>query len=162
MKKLFALVLALCLLCAVTACGEKAASVTHNFDGLTITLPEDFINLSDEDFAQGLLFCFGRDPIAINGLKEEKATFQAYGLDLTLEQYATFMMKSNNVSGTLEEKDGIYTFTYEAANDGISYTYVVTARESEAAFWTVQSYCPTDDYHKVKNEMWKYLTSVTV
>ena len=101
---------------------------------------------------------FGNDPIAINGLREEKATFAAYGLDLDLEDYGTLLMRSNNVSGTPEKTDGIYTFSYEAGD----MTYVVTLYETDTAFWTVQGYCPTADYSKVKNDIWDILSSVTV
>ena len=156
MKKLILLLLAISL--CLAACGAEEATTPHVYEDLTIQIPSDYIELSDEEFAEGLTFIFGKDPIAVNGLREEKATFQAYGLNLDLQTYGNLLIKSNNVSVQLEEKDGILTFTYASGD----YTYMVTLWETEEAFWTVQAYCPTADFNKVKGNMWQILSSVTV
>ena len=156
MKKLFALILVLSL--CLTGCGTKPAAPSYAFEDLSIQVPEDYINLSDEDFAADLAFVFGKDPIAVNGLREEKATFEAYGLSLDLESYGRFVILANNVSATLEQTDGIYTFSYTSGD----FTYVVTVWETETAFWTVQAYCPNENYGSVKDDMWEILSSVTV
>ena len=156
MKKLFALLLVLSLF--LTGCGTKEASVSHSIEDLTIRIPAGYIDLTGEDFAADLAFVFGRDPIAVNGLREEKSTFEAYGLNLDLQSYGKFVILANNVSATIEEKDGIYTFSYESNG----FTYVVTVWETETAFWTVQAYCPNENYGKAKNEMWSILRSVKV
>ena len=156
MKKLVSLLLVLCL--CLAGCHAESAAPSYTFEDLSIQIPEDYINLSDEEFAEGLMFVFGQDPIAVNGLREEKATFEAYGLELDLETYGNLICKSNNVAGELEQKDGIWTFSYESSE----FTYVVTLWETEEAFWTVQAYCPTADYSKVQKDMWDILSSVTV
>jgi len=156
MKKLLALILILAL--CLSGCGGKTETQAHTFTDLTIQIPVDYFSLTDADFASDLDFVFGLDPIAVNGLREEKATFAAYGLDLTLEDYARFIILANNVTSTPEQKDGILTFSYTSGG----YTYVVTVWETDTAFWTVQSYCPADDYGKAKNDMWEILSSVTV
>ena len=163
MKKLLCVVLAFCLCLGLCACGQKdVASVSHTFEDLTISLPENFIDLSGEDFATGLAFLQGLDPIAVNGLREEKAVFAQYGLELDLERYAKLVIMANNLSVQPQETDGILSFTYEATTEGVSYTYVVTVWETEAAFWTVQAYCPTADYSEVHDQMWEILSSVNV
>lgn len=156
MRKLIPLLLifALCL----TGCGGKTTSTARTYEDLTISVPEDFIDLTEETFAADFNFVFGRDPIALNGLREEKATFEAYGLQWDLATYGQFLLKANNVSSTLEQKDGIYTFSYTSGD----FTYIVTLWETEEAFWTVQAYCPTADYASVKGEIWQILSSVTV
>lgn len=156
MKKAISLLLILPLLLA--GCGHEAAAPSYAFDDLSIQIPEDFINLSDEDFAKDLNFVFGLDPIAVNGLREEKAVFEAYGLEVDLQRYGELIISSNNIRTELEEKDGILTFSYTSGD----FTYVVTLWETDAAFWTVQAYCPTENYNKVKNEIWEILSSVTV
>ena len=159
MKKYIALLLTLVLLCGMfIGCSAKETSVPHSHEDLTIRIPVDFIDLSDEEFAEGLSFVYALDPIAVNGLREPKATFEAYGLDLDLEQYGKFLMMSNQVNAELSKKDDVRYFSYEAD----AYTYVVTLWETESAFWTVQAYCPTADYSKVKGDMWEILRSVTV
>ena len=156
MKKVLLLVLVLSL--CLAGCGKKSEAASHTFQDLTIQIPADYINLSDEEFAQGLDFVFGLDPVAINGLREEKATFQAYGLELDLQRYGELLMLSNKVSTELTEKDGILHFSYASGE----FTYVVTLHENDTAFWTVQAYCPTEDYAKVKKDIWEILSSVTV
>ena len=156
MKKLIVtlLVLSLCL----AGCGPEIAAPSYAFDDLSIQIPEDYINLSDESFAEGLSFVFGKDPIALNGMREEKATFAAYGLEMDLQSYGDLLIKGNNVRAELKQTDGIWNFTYEAGG----FTYVVTLWETDEAFWTVQAYCPTENYSKVKKDIWESLSSVTV
>ena len=163
MKKLLCVFLAICLCLGLCACGqEKVATVAHTYEDLTIHLPENFIDLSEEAYASGLSFLQGLDPIAVNGIREEKAVFAEYGLEMDLNRYAKLVTMANNLGVQPVEKDGVLTFSYEATTDGVSYTYVVTMWETEAAFWTVQSYCPTANYSKVQNQMWEILTSVKV
>ena len=159
MKKMISMLLALVLLfAALTGCSNKTPTTTYTVEDLTITLPADFIDLSDEEFASELAFVYGLDPIAVNGLRETKATFAAYGLDMDLERYGQLLISSNNVQAKLEQKDHILYFTY--ASD--EFTYVVTLWETEDAFWMVQAYCPTSEYNSVKTDIWDILGSVTV
>jgi hypothetical protein len=67
-------------------------------------------------------------------------------------------MKSNNVASKLQKKDGILTFSYDANG----FTYVVTLWETDSAFWTVQAYCPAEEYSKIKKDIWNILSSITV
>ena len=83
MKKLFVLILVISL--CLTGCGVKEASVSHSIKDLTIRLPAGYLDLSNEVYAADLDFLFGKDPIALSGLREEKNTFASYGLDLDLE-----------------------------------------------------------------------------
>ena len=158
MKRCTTFLLVLVLLFTTLAGCSNRKSTTYTHDDLTITLPKDFIDLSDEDFAAELSFIYGQDPIAVNGLRESKSTFTAYGLEVDLERYGQLLISSNDVQAKLEHKDDILFFTY--ASNG--FTYVVTLRETEEAFWMVQAYCPTENYNKVKNDIWKILSSVTV
>ena len=156
MKKALLLLLILCM--CMSGCGADIATAPHSFQDLTIQIPVDYIDLSDEEFAQDLSFVFGKDPIALNGHREEKALFAAYGLELDLQRYGDLLMKSNNVTSQLSEKDGILHFSYTSGD----FTYVVTLWETDEAFWTVQAYCPTQDYSKVQKDIWNILSSVTV
>ena len=163
MKKCISVMITLILLLGLCACGqEKVATVAHTYDDLTISLPENFIDLSEEAYASGLSFLQGLDPIAVNGIREEKAIFAEYGLEMDLARYAKLVTMSNNLGVQPVEKDGVLTFSYEATTDGVSYTYVVTVWETDDAFWTVQTYCPTADYSKVQSQLWEILTSVKV
>ena len=89
MKKLILLLLLLSL--CLSGWGHESAAPSYAFDDLSIQIPEDYINLSDEEFAEGLSFIFGHDPIAGNGLRDEKAVFAAYGLELDLQTYGNLL-----------------------------------------------------------------------
>lgn len=156
MRKLLVLLLVFSL--CLTGCSSKTETAAHTYEDLTIQIPTDYIELTGEEFADSLDFIFGKDPIAINGLREEKATFAAYGLELDLQRYGELIRLSNNVSGDLTQRDGIWTFSYESGG----FTYVVTLWETETAFWTVQAYCPNENYGSVKDDMWEILRSITV
>ena len=156
MRKFLALLLILTL--CLTGCSSKTETTAHSYEDLTIQIPVDYIELTGEEFAEGLDFVFGCDPIAVNGLREEKATFEAYGLELDLQSYGNLLCKANNVQGKLQQTEGIWNFSYEAGE----FTYVVTLWETDDAFWTVQAYCPTENYSTAKDDMWEILSSVTV
>ena len=155
MKKILCLILAVLLL---TGCGVRETTAPHTHEDLTIHIPVDFLDLSEESFAESLTFVYALDPIAVNGIRESKETFRAYGLELTLEQYSNLVMKANNVAGDLAQKDGIWTFAYTSGD----YAYIVTSQETADAFWTVQAYCPANQLKKCEKDMWKILSSVTV
>ena len=156
MKKfiLLLVVLSLCL----GGCGHEIAAPSYAFEDLSIQIPEDYRNLSGEPFAEDLDFVFGKDPVALSGIREEKATFAAYGLDMDLQRYGDLLIRSNNVQTELIQTDGIWNFSYVSGD----FTYVVTLWETKDAFWTVQAYCPTADYDSVKDDIWEILSSVTV
>ena len=156
MKKLIALAVLLCL--CLCGCAPEPAAPTYSFEDLTIQIPEDYNNLSDEEFAQGLSFVFGLDPIAINGMREPKSTFEAYGLTLDLEKYGRFLQMTNDVSAEITKKDGVLYFTYASGE----FTYVVSLWETQEAYWTVQAYCPTADYSTAEADIWDILKSVKV
>ena len=159
MKKHFVLLLALVLCIGLlSGCGTKEINALRTHEDLAIAIPSDFMDLSDRSYAKDLDFLYGLDPIAVNGLREEKAHMIEHGYDLNLEGYANLILLSNKISTKLTKKDGICTFSYDT--DG--YTYVVTIWETHDAFWTVQAYCPTQEYPQVSDQMWKILSSVTV
>ena len=157
MKKflLLLIVLSLCL----TGCSRKKSGITtYSHQDLTIQLPAGFVDLSDQDFARELDFAYGLNPIAVNGIREEKAAFQSYGLELDLQSYGQLVLASNNISSPLTQKEDILMFTYQSGD----FTYVVTLWETESAFWTVQAYCQRETYTQVSNDIWEIFSSVTV
>ena len=157
MKKFANLLLALVLLCTcLVGCDSRNSTATYTCDDLTITLPADFIDLSEKEFVADLSFVYGLDPIVVSGLRESKSTFHAYDVDL--QRYGELLISVNNVHANLEQKDSILFFTY--ASGGFS--YMVTLWENEDAFWMVQGYCPTENYNKVKSDLWEILSTVTV
>ena len=70
MKKLIPLLLVLSL--CLAGCGHESAAPSYAFQDLSIQIPEDYIDLSQEEVATGLDFLFGKDPIAVNGLEKKR------------------------------------------------------------------------------------------
>ena len=156
MRKHFVLLLVLVLcITLLSGCGAKERSAPHVYEDLTIRLPITFLDLSDTTYGAEYDFLWGMEPITVSGLRDDKSLFEAYNLNL--EGYGMLVMVVNGLECTLSQTDGIWNFSYEA--DG--YTYLVTLRETEKAFWTVQAYCPTEDYPQEKDQMWEILRSVT-
>ena len=159
MRKLFVLLLALVLcITPLSGCSAKDATVSHTHTDLTICLPSTFLDLSEETFARDYDFLYGLDPITVSGLRDEKARFVAYAPDLDLENYGMLVLQANGVSSSLYHTDNMLHATYEA--DG--YIYVVTFWETKDAFWTVQAFCPKEDYQQVSAQIQQILCSVSV
>ena len=156
MRKHFVLLLALVLcITLLSGCGAKETSAPHKYEDLTIRLPLEFLDLSGEAYAAEYDFLWGSEFMTVSGLRDEKSLFEAYNLNI--EGYGMLVMVLNDLDCTLTQTDGIWNFSYES--DG--YTYLVTLRETEKAFWTVQAYCPTEEYSQVQDQMWEILRSVT-
>ena len=153
MRKHFVLLLAL-VLCIGLLSGCSAKQTSYSHQELTIRLPETYLDLSQESYAKDWDFLYGLAPVTVSGLRDEKTRFEAFDLDL--ESYGKLMLEVNGVDSAITEEKGIPTFTYEAGG----YTYVVTLWETEDAYWTVQAYCPTEDFASAKDQMWEILTSV--
>ena len=157
MRKHFVLLLALVLcITLLSGCSAKETTAPHSHQDLTLRLPLAFLDLSTREYAAQYDFLYGLDPIIVSGLRDEKSLFD--GSDLDLQTYGKLVLAVNGLDCALTETDGIRYFTYETGG----YTYVVTLWETTEAFWTVQAYCPTENYSRVSDQMWEILCSITV
>ena len=149
MKRLFALVLVAFLL--LTGCSPSTKDFTSQ--GLTLTLPSAFEDLSGEQFGKDATFLYGYGDRFLLGIKEDKSEIYQHYPDISLLLFGTVVIQAHGLSCKLTQKDGFYCFQYTA--DGISYLAVVL--ESDDAFWTVQAYCPEDKFSELQNSLWTYL-----
>lgn len=156
-SKLLALVLALLLLVGCTL-PDKTVSC----EDLTISLPGHFVDLSDQDVAQSMTFLYGFGTVAVMGLREARSELEANYPNITLEQYAKSIIAVSRLDCVLTQRDGLYTFTYTAAADSLSFTYLSAVYEGTDAFWVVQAYCLTEEFPKNEASLWQYLLSVKV
>jgi hypothetical protein len=152
MKRLLACVLIGLLL--LTGCTS-----THSRDGLTLSLPKDFEDLSGAAYAQGLTLLYGNESMALLGIREEKAPLA--DRNLTLEDYALLVLELNGIDAPVEQADGYYCFTYQAQAEQVQCTYLSVVLEDSENFWTLQAYCPSADFAKNRDTMWQILTSAT-
>lgn len=161
MKKNLAIILALLLVCTLFAgCNIEIPDKDFTCEDLTITLPATWQDLSSEDYAASVSFLYGFNDTAVMGIREPKSDFEAYGMELTLDEYGQLVLDANGITDPLLEQQGVKTFVYEAEADGESFTYLSGVYEMEESFWIVQAYCLTEDFQENQADMLGYLASV--
>ena len=162
MKRLLgfiALALVVGLLCG---CSNLIESQTITEGELSITLPGTFLDLSEQAPVAGIEFLYGFGETAVLAIKEDKAMLLELVPGMDAMQYAQLFVESNALTGTVEEVDGIPSFTYTAASGGTQITYLCGVFESSTHFWVVQAYCDSQDFADNQQALWSYLASVTI
>ena len=153
MKRFFVLILALCLL-ILAGCGQDVRDKVFSRSGFSITLPQNAKDTSFSDEAIEIPYLFMADDVIITAMEINKADFP----DLSLAEFGELLISANGFDAALEQKDGLFTYTYHDEGD----TMVNIVLETDARFWFVSATCDEEDYAKLKPTMWKYLQSVTV
>ena len=149
----------LCVLLALftlAGCAENPMLDTIAHQDMTLTLPIDFLDLSQESFAKDADFLYGRDKLAVMGLAEKKSVLKK----MTLEEYTGYVISGNKLSCTPVKTQAGYQFTYETAVDGVRYTYTSATVETAEHFWIVQCYCPSGDAAGYRDMMEEILGSL--
>ncbi len=163
MKRLAGLFAAVLLLTALfTGCNSSETEKTFTCGELSITLPADYKDLSDQKYAEEYDFLYGASSKAVLGFTQERAPLEEKVPDITAKTYAQMFMEAVQLPGTVTEQDGLVTFTYTANADGTEVTYLCSAFMSETNFWIVQFYCPSKDYGKNEADFLGYLRTVTL
>ena len=132
------LVLLICL-CLLAGCSDPVGYAKTHKD-LTLILPADFLDLSQESYAEDADFLYGRHSLVFKGLAESKASLKA----MTLQEYTDTVVSANQKTATPEVSGAGYIFTYEANIGGTVYAYTVATYEAQENFWILQFYCPKD------------------
>lgn len=148
---------ALCVLLILWLTGCSASDQFQiTCKDLTITLPETYLDLSEESYAEGADFLYGKERLIILGLGEKKSDLEIYNL----EAYTAQVLKGNALSCTLETVGNSYRFTYQAPVYDTSYSYVTGTYETAEHFWVVQCYCPTEYLETYQQEITVILDSI--
>ena len=154
--------IALCLivaLCLLTGCKDNfPEGKTLVFDDLQLTLPGDFINLSEEAYARDADLLYGRNTLIVKGMEEKKADLQV----TTLEQYTALIIAGNKLTCTPEVYGKGYLFSYETPVGDTKYTYVTATFESAGSFWVFQFYCPSENVKENQPEIDIILSGIRV
>ena len=156
-RRILPLLLALTIL-VFSACSTN--SQTHG--ELTIYLPEEFVDLSEESYAAEFDFLYQNSAVAVAGIREAKATLPVLDGPPTVQYYAEMLMDHNDLPGRPEQKDGIWYFSYEAVSAGTPMTYICAVYDCVDCFWLVQTYCRSEAFPAQQAHMWQYLSSVTI
>ena len=83
MKSKRTAILCLCLaLCLLAGCAKYPLGITVTCKDLQVTVPGDFVNLSEDSYAQDADFLYGWNTLVFMGLAEDKSKLQ----EMTLEE----------------------------------------------------------------------------
>ena len=154
MKRLALLLIAAVLL--LGGCSDPVGKPLVQED-IRLTLPADFIDLSQESYAKNADFYFGRKTLIFHGLSEKKAVFLE---EMSLEEYTAHVIKANELTCSAEANGSGYLFSYEALIGDTTYTYITATFEGSVNFWILQFYCPTANLAENKAEIEIILESI--
>ncbi len=159
--KRFAGILCLILVLSLLAgCTDLTKTVTCQ--ELSLEVPMTFLDLSGQEYAQDVNLLYGFGNVVVAAVRDDRAELESYIEDLDLEGYGELVVELNELDSGLIQKDGLWTFSYEADSDGEMFTYVATVYESDVSFWTVQGYCPTAEYEKYQDTIWDIVSSAKI
>ena len=140
--------IALLVLCLILAAGTLAGCKDNfpegkilTFSDMQLTLPGDFVDLSNEGIEADADFIYGRKTLVVTGAAEDKSKLQ----EMTLEEYTALVISGNKLSATPVACGKGYQFTYVKPIGGEEYTYVTATFEGKTNFWLFQFYGPTKD-----------------
>ena len=153
MKRIFAIFASLLLLLAsLTGCKSEGFVCGD----LQMDVPDGFFDLSGREFAKDADFLFGRDTLIVKGMAEKKSGLKK----MTLAEYTDLMITGNELDCSATVGSNGYRFVYRAAVGERSYTYYSATFEGKENFWSVQCYCPSEDFAKHQLAMEALLNSV--
>jgi len=163
MKKLTLVTVALLLIgCVLVSCGEV---VPRNFiqGGMSITLDSSFIRNTN---VKGYSTEFRSSKATVYvlrewfGLSTQDESFTLTS-DMTLEQYADFVLKANGMEDNeLTERGRYIFFVYEDIRNDVEHTNHVCLYKTLDAFWMISFVCPSDSYEEQKLEIAEWASSV--
>ena len=163
MKRLALVTIAILLVgCVLVSCGEV---VPRNFaqGNMTITLDSSFIRNTN---VKGYSTEFRSTKATVYVLREwfgmstqdESFTLTS---DMTLEQYAGYVLKANDMEETeLTERGRHIFFVYEDTRNDVEYTNHVCLYKTLDAFWMISFVCTSDSYEARKLEIAEWSSSV--
>ena len=159
MKSKRTAILCLCLaLCLLAGCAKYPLGITVTCKDLQVTVPGDFVNLSEDSYAQDADFLYGWNTLVFMGLAEDKSKLQ----EMTLEAYTSLVISGNGRDCTPQACGDGYLFTYEAAVSDTLYTYTTATFEGPSNFWILQFYCPSKNLEENQPEINIILESIQV
>ncbi len=160
----FVRILSAVLVLSLLFCGcaverkEKTVAVHE----LVLTLPANYVDLSDQDYAAGFSFVYGFEDEAVLGIYESRDSLETYYPDITAEKYAQLFIEVNGYDSQISRQNNLCTFTHSATVDSTDLTYLCGIFMSGTSFWCVQFYCPTESFPENESRFMGYLQAIAV
>ena len=161
------IVLILCIsLCGCAFVGDladstlniKAKAKTFEFDGLSIELTTDFLQMDfiSEDYD----FIVGTEDISVMGLKmlHSETEMEDYSVEDFAEVHRSLLESENPTEMVVT--DGIPTYHYTGDVEGELKTFALTYYKGSDCFWIVIFATESDDFAEDYAEIWEYAKSV--
>lgn len=149
------------VLCIGLLCGCTAKPETFSKGEISLTLTSGFDELKQE----GAFAVYGSRDEAVMIQKEDFSTLADIGIskDSTLTDYANAVIHANELRDTtVEERDGVVCFIYEATTGKKTYAYLATVQKSDDAFWLIQFSAIKDKFDEKEATFLTYAKSVTL
>lgn len=167
MKRILAL-LAACLVLSLAGCGAAKEVLTGVVEevtkdtlfrkaGFSITLPAYAVDASKASSGENEPYVFVVGQITVCAMALDK---EAYGADITAEEYAQALLDANGYPGSVSQRDGLPTFTFTSEEDAL--TYLCITAVTEDTLWYVNASCAPENFEKYSDTMWSYLATVQV
>ena len=153
-------VLALCLL--FCSCSGSAKDQTVECGELQLTIPNTYQNLSDQDYAAGFALLYGFENEAVLAINESRAALEPYYPNINAEKYAQLLVETNQYDCQVGKLGELVTITHAETVENQELTYLCGVFMSDANFWCVQFYCPTEDFGDNEAKFMGYLQKIQV
>ncbi len=153
MKRLFAiLATVLLILGTLSGCSREVFTCGD----LQMDMPREFVQLTQSTDGENRDFLYGRDTLIVKGMAEKKSGLKK----MTLEEYTDLMITGNELECSATVAGNGYRFVYQAKVGEGSYTYFSGTFEGKENFWSIQCYCPSEDFAMYLSDMEALLNSV--
>lgn len=128
-------------------------------EDMQITLNESF----GETEYMGYKTVYRSKNAVILVLKDNISELPSEFKTMTTEEYGEFIIELNQYSesSTVEQKDGLIYFEYEATSDGEDFYYFSTIYRTEDAFWVIQFSTKQEDADKMQDDFIEWAKSVS-
>ena len=162
MKKLLSVIAVILAVLTLAACAGLKGDGQRQYssNGLTVTMEKGFREEEAEDYT----VCFAKDDFVVFALREGFDEAAGFG-DITLDEYAEFVLASNGLEKPIQSGDGFKYFEFEntVTEDGetFRYNYIACCYRAANAFWLVQFSCPRSKYDEARSKMLEWASTVT-
>jgi len=157
LKKALCVLLAIQTVFLLAACSPS--EVEYSANGMTITM-EDIFEKKDHGY-YGMTY-YDSEQVQVYVAKEEYSVLKEKGeeIDMDLEEYADFLLKSISATAEIKTEDGLTYFEYSKTPESVQYCYFVTVHKTADAFWYFTFACEASLIKEYRPRFEKWARSI--